>query len=82
MLLPCLPGSHSCSHACHILKAAPITLLNNQVVNDVMLCLGSFLHRQGQADQENIFFPALLEPEDKGTTVLPTIRNCDPIDRA
>jgi len=69
MLLLCLSGSQSCSHTCQVLTAV---LLNSQVVNDVMLCLGSCLHRQGQAYQENIFFPALLEPEDKGTTVLRT----------
>jgi hypothetical protein len=28
------------------------------------------------------FFPALLGPEDKGTTVLPTIHNYDPNDTA
>jgi hypothetical protein len=79
MLLLYLPGSHSCSHACQVLTAV---LLNSQVVNEVMVCVGSCLHRQGQAYQENIFFPALLEPEDKGTTVLPTIHNYDLIDTA
>jgi len=70
---------HTDPHACQVLTAV---LLNSQVVNDVMLCLGLCLHCQGQMDQENIFFPALLEPEDKGTTVLPTIHNYDPIDTA
>jgi hypothetical protein len=63
----------SCSHSCQVLTAV---LLKNQVIEDVILCQDQFLYTLGEVDQENTFFPALLDPEE--TTILSATHNYEP----